>query len=164
VLTPLDTKVILVERLLVEAGGRPDAPEDSFDIDVKPSIAKNRDGWAFRISLALKMKARIAAQARFRKVEITTVGYFELPADTPEETVHQLVPLNCFAILHGFARGIVAQVTGVNPGGPFLLPTINFVELMKREAAKEEGKTDERCQPSVGSAQPAVRRRSGKPS
>ena len=69
---------------------------------------------------------------------------FELPADTSDETISQLVPMNCLAILHGFARGVVAQVTGLNDGGPFLLPTVNFVEALQKKSRKKKAAVSQR--------------------
>ena len=60
-------------------------------------------------------------------------GFFSFPPDTEEETIQKMVGLNALAVLYGIARGVVAQVTANGPHGKFILPTVNFVEMLKKK-------------------------------
>jgi hypothetical protein len=42
-------------------------------------------------------------------------------------------------MLHGILRGLIIGATGGCVGGPFLLPTVNYVEMAER---KEKQRTD----------------------
>jgi len=45
-----------------------------------------------------------------------------------------MIGLNGLVILYGTARGIVAQATANCLHGKFILPSVNFVELVKKKA------------------------------
>ena len=105
----------------------------NYDLIVEVSTRKKRDAMSFKVGLALTLKSVQGSPCRYKKLHIHLVGVFDLPEDTQEELVRQLMPLNCLAILHGFGRGVLAQVTGLNPGGPVILPAVNFVEVLKSQ-------------------------------
>ncbi len=58
-------------------------------------------------------------------------GFFSFPEGTDEETIRKMIGLNGLVMLYGAARGVVAQVTANCPHGKFVLPSRNFVELVK---------------------------------
>jgi preprotein translocase subunit SecB len=105
----------------------------SLDVDVR----KRRNQWGFRVSLDVTFKPKEGDVCRLDCVRVALVGLFHLPDDTDKELVEKLVPLNCYAILYGIARGTVAQATGMVPGGPFMLPAVNFVETLKQKKKRE---------------------------
>ena len=139
-LSPLKTEKIFLEKIDVRLAPAFEEKEESADykMGVKISVKKRPDVWAFRIGLALTMTPNDDASCRYERIAVSTVGVFSLPDDAPEDFVKQIVPLNCLAILHGFARGIVAQVTGLNDGGAFLLPTVNFHEAIMSKSKKSK--------------------------
>ena len=60
-------------------------------------------------------------------------GYFHFMPGTqisPAEK-ERMATLNGSSILLGLARGFVAQATGVSEFGKYLLPAVNFVEILK---------------------------------
>lgn len=133
----LEPKRIWLERLdirLARAGTG--AGEEDYTIDVSPKVWANKDRKSFKVRLPVTMKPAKDATCRYSKIEAVTTGVFDIAPDTPEDLVRQLVPLNCYVILYGFARGVVAQVTGLNPGGPFLLPALNFLKLLHADNAE----------------------------
>lgn len=139
ILSPLKAEHIWLERIeiAVTQGYENEGPED-YKVDVKMDVKKHEDALAWRLRLAIKLTPAPDFVCRYERIAIITMGQFELPADTPEELVRQIVPFNCVSILHGFARGVVAQVTGLNDGGPFLLPTVNFFEALKVKGGKSK--------------------------
>lgn len=60
-------------------------------------------------------------------------GYFNFKqgSDVPPADKERLVTLNGSSILMGLARGLVAQATGVSEFGKYLLPAVNFVEILR---------------------------------
>ena len=137
IISPLNTEKIWLEKIDIRLAQTYDErqPED-YRVDVKVDVMKREDAWAFRIRLSLDLTPAPARTCRYERISISTMGQFDLPSDAREEFVRQVVPLNCLAILHGFSRGIVAQVTGLNDGGPVLLPAINFIEVLKSKGRK----------------------------
>ena len=111
----------------------PDQETDSKQLTINLDFAKNPEKNEFLVTLGINLTPEgDPSHFRFQKLNVFCQGLFSLPDDTAEDLVRQLVPLNCWAILHGILRGIVAQVTGVTDKGIFLLPTVNFVEEFKR--------------------------------
>jgi preprotein translocase subunit SecB len=51
-----------------------------------------------------------------------------------------MIGLNGLSILYGVARGVVAQATANCPHGKFILPSVNFIELMKSKAKESRTK------------------------
>lgn len=133
--TPLNTRRIWLEKLDIQLSDDfADSKSEEYKIDLKIDVRQKADALDFRIALGLVLRPSGDASCRYDRIAISMIGVFDLPSDTPAEMVHQLVPYNCLAILHGFARGVVAQVTGLNDGGPFLLPTVNFVEALQKKS------------------------------
>lgn len=115
------------------------APEDlcRYDHQLEIEVRKRRGHWDFRVGLDVTFAPRKGETCRFDLLHVGLVGLFHLPDDVDESLVSTLVPLNCLAILYGIARGVVAQATGMVPGGPFMLPPVNFVEFMKKRRSRK---------------------------
>jgi len=136
-LSQLKTEKIWLEEIDIRLAKDFDekGPEE-YKIKVDIDTLKRKDSLNFRVRLAFKLTPVSGCLCRYDRISVTTMGQFSIPEDTPEDVVHRFIPLNCLAILHGFSRGIVAQITGLNDGGPFLLPTINFVDALKAQRRK----------------------------
>ena len=144
-LSPLNTQRIWLEEINVKLSPRQtDCKTEEYDMAVDIDVRKKADALSFRIGLAMKMTPSDGASCRYKRIAIKTTGIFELPEDAPEDFVKAVIPLNCLAILHGFARGVVAQITGLNRGGPFLLPTVNFMEALQHKPKKTKPAQAER--------------------
>ena len=138
-LSPLRTDRIWLEKLNVQLAadtGDESQIADDYALRVDVGVEKKSNAQSFRVSLALRLKPAEGKVCRYKQIEIKMVGIFDFPRDVPEAFVTQAVPVNCPAILHGFARGVVAQITGLNQGGPFLLPTVNFVEALESKRSR----------------------------
>jgi preprotein translocase subunit SecB len=130
-------------RLVIEAepcsnlGGGASDFQLGFDFDVEEV-----EPTAFRVLLGVHATRPDGPAAQsLQRIEVVLEGRFSVPLDTPEETVRQLVPLNCFAMLYGVARGIVAQATGLTADGCVWLPSVNFLAILQnaaREAAEAQ--------------------------
>lgn len=137
-LSPLRTQKIWLEEINVHlASDHAETETEDYAVSINIDIRKKSDALSFRIGLGMEIVPSEGAVCRYSRIAIRTIGIFELPNDAPQDFVEQVVPLNCLAILHGFARGVVAQITGLNDGGPFLLPAVNFVEALRQKQPKQ---------------------------
>lgn len=131
--SPLKTDRIWLENIHISLAPISEADcAEQYDISVGVDIRKRSDALSFMICLTMELTPSPDAHCRYSEISIKTAGIFQLPEDTPEDFVRAVVPMNCLVILHGFARGVVAQITGLNQGGPVLLPTVNFVEALQQ--------------------------------
>ncbi len=73
---------------------------------------------------------------RFKRIEIILEGQFAYAESVDEARRRQLAALNAPAILHGMARGLLASTTALCVGGPFLLPTVNYLEVARKAARR----------------------------
>ena len=122
------------ESIAIELSSHDNVPDgQTYSFDVKTNTFKNEDALTFKVHLIFHMAPADEAVCRYDKINFEVVGIFDLPDDTDMSVVQQLVPANCLAMLHGFARGVIAQITGLNPGGPIMLPSVNFVEVLDKE-------------------------------
>lgn len=60
-------------------------------------------------------------------------GFFSYNEGTEEEYIKKTLALNAPSILYGVARGIIAQVSCNYEYGKFIIPAVNFVEILKRK-------------------------------
>ena len=101
-----------------------------FDIRRNPSNTLE-----FMISLTILLNDE---EADFCEAEycilLKLTGFFVFAAGTTEETINRMIGPNGLSILYGIARGIVAQSTGNCWHGKFILPSLNFMEILKARA------------------------------
>ncbi|MBP8951578.1 MAG: protein-export chaperone SecB [Armatimonadetes bacterium] len=100
------------------------------DFDV---VTLNQERTRVRVPLALRFTAIAGKGAPFESVHIDMAGEFSATDPEEPESFRRLVPLNCLAILHGAARGLLLAATASCPAGPFVLPTVNFVAEVERK-------------------------------
>lgn len=132
ILSPLEPARIWLERLDVQfLEERPEHDSHAYDLSIEPRVWKDISGLSYKVRLDLTFAPRDDSLCSYARIQVTAVGIFNLAAETSDELRRQLIPLNCYVVLYGFSRGIVAQVTGLNPGGPFLLPAVNYIEVLR---------------------------------
>ena len=82
-------------------------------------------------------------------------GFFSFNKREDPETTAKMISLNGLSMLYGVARGIVGQATAACPHGKFILPSMNFVELLKRKASELAGDNARPETPKDNSKTPA---------
>jgi preprotein translocase subunit SecB len=118
---------------------------------VKVDLAIRRKGLGrdFMISMKLELnKGKKAFSISPYYVFLDITGYFTFQENTAPNTMDKMIAFNGPAILYGVARGVVAQVTGNGRHGKYVLPTINFVELLKKQTGKEQPARQQKKRPS----------------
>jgi preprotein translocase subunit SecB len=110
-------------------------------IKVALSIKKKGAEPEFMISMKLEVnKAKRAFEVSPYHVFLDIAGYFSFQEGTDQDTMDKMIGFNGPAVLYGVARGIVSQMTANCRHGKFVLPTVNFVELLKKQSDEKRQK------------------------
>ena len=113
-------------------------PPDAYEVDADFDLYETEDVGSHLHSLSLECIPRAGdVPRRFNRVSIVLWGVFSFDPDADQDLQDQLIPYNSIPILHGIARGLVSSATGSCPGGPFLLPIVNYVEMIERKIQEE---------------------------
>jgi preprotein translocase subunit SecB len=142
VFSPLQLKDYFLEYLQLEAN-----PQFRFgtggtyqgNVGVEFEFKKQENANIFRVDLDVSVNPtqEMFAQAPYRiKIKLQTILEFE--GSYPEDRINELLGPNGLAMAYSIARGIVGQATGTSLHGKFILPTVNFIELLKQKS--EEAK------------------------
>ena len=134
----LDINDYIVEELTIRGNDafQKAAKVQEGQIDISFNVKRKGKEPLFMISMAIelnKSKQVFASNAYYVYLKIN--GFFSFPKDTPEETMQKMIGLNGTVMLFGVARGVVAQATANGAHGKFVLPAVNFVELIKNSRA-----------------------------
>ncbi len=131
-------------RLVIEANTdvvREEGKNSEVNILVDFDVLKAKDEPRFLVPMIFKMKpGKNKKYCSFKKIEVEIDGYFRLSPEATEEEERNLIPYNCLAIIYGLMRGIIANNTGKLPGGVIILPTMNFLNVIR--AKIEENKAE----------------------
>lgn len=137
-LSPLQLSAVRLERLVLRAAAPSPAPSETEDYRVTLShreLPLTSTSGAKRLQLRVRlMPDKKESSARsFDEIDIIVSGRFSFAEDATDKHRKMLFPLAAVSVLFGFARGIVAQTTGLFPTGTFLLPPVNVVAAAKRK-------------------------------
>ena len=116
--------------------------ESHNELDVDFNIGRATTGEArfeVRLFISLNQKDEQFAQAPYR-MNLNVAGYFHFPDETEEDTIKKMIAPNGLSILYGIARGTVSHMTGCSRFGKVVLPSVNFIELIKARAGEEKAK------------------------
>jgi preprotein translocase subunit SecB len=105
------------------------------DFDVTQHADAERE---FRIEMRIRLaeKGYTADENAPYSITLDIVGYLSFAEGTSEDLMFRMIHANGASILYGIARGFVGQATGAAKYGQFVLPAVNFIELMKRRQAE----------------------------
>lgn len=96
---------------------------------VSYTVCKNR-GNEHNYKLTLEVKA--VPEGFGWNIDVEIAGLFSFPPGTGLNDMEGIVRVNGCTILYGLLRGHLASVTGAFPSGPYVLPTVNMLEVVKR--------------------------------
>ncbi len=133
--TLLNINDYVVDELTVRGNPtfRKSEKEQKGQLDIGLSFKrKHKEPRSFMISMVIEISKSKDAGANYPYyVYLRIDGFFEFSEKADEETMQKMISLNGVSVLFGIARGVVAQVTANGAHGKFILPTINFVEMIK---------------------------------
>jgi len=72
------------------------------------------------------------------RIHLKLSGFFRFDERVSEEQINGMIAHNGLSMLYGVARGTVADATATSWHGKFVLPGVNFIEVIKQKA--EAGK------------------------
>jgi preprotein translocase subunit SecB len=121
-----------------EAGGTTSGTID-IDFDISRSGETPLD---FMISLVVDINPRDEDFERGEyRIHLKLSGFFSFTEGVSEDMINSMIAHNGLSILYGVARGTVADATATSWHGKFVLPGVNFIELIKQKAeAAQKGK------------------------
>lgn len=132
-----------VDDLVMKANPKPPNVREKqsvigVDFDIK---SKHGDPLSYAIFMTLSVngKDEELENAEYR-IALRIAGYFHFEKETPKEMIGKLIAPNGLAMLYGVARGVVAQATANGRHGKFVLPSLNFIEIIQKKAKGAEKK------------------------
>jgi len=135
----LDIEEYFVEEIRVIAN--PDysgGPDHEGMVSVSFNTKRKGTEPIFMIQMVINVnKTKKAFETAAYQIVLKITGFFSFKEGTDEETIKKMISLNAPAILYSIARGIVSQTTAQSVHGKFILPTVNFVELLKKRRKKK---------------------------
>jgi len=134
---------------------RPSAGVFDVDFDVQENA---EDENTYRISMAIKVAegGYTAEENAPYSVSMDIVGYFLFALDTAEQTKARMIHLNGASILYVIARGFVGQATGAAKNGQYVLPSVNFLEMLRQRVAAESTVQQEQTSAAITAGEPTV--------
>lgn len=135
---------LIVEALSVRTNLTPPSAslhgDQPLQIDVSVDILRSGDQPRFMVPLKVRMNhGKEAFKNSGYSLDISVVGFFSFDDGLSEDHISHLIQLNAPAILYGVVRGLVAQALAMTNVGKVILPSINFVEVMRTRAARSRG-------------------------
>lgn len=130
----------IVDELTVRGNDNYQKPEREKEGEINIGFTVKRKGKEplFMLTMTIELnKSKQAFTANPYYVFLKIRGFFEFVKETDEETMQKMIGLNGLAMLYGIARGVVAQATANGAHDKFILPSMNFVELIKNSMAAE---------------------------
>lgn len=140
--SPLQLREYSLELLLVEAnanfvGGAANSYENQLNVDFDFKRDHGTKNFQVILDVDVNPAKEMFEKATYRiKIKLRTNLEFE--GDYPEEQIPNLLGPNGLAMAYSIARGIVGQATGTSLHGKFILPTVNFIEVLKAKALQKE--------------------------
>jgi preprotein translocase subunit SecB len=135
---PLNFHDYFISELTVKANPAFDSKlrqQDQIPLSVKLEIKdKKNDPKQCLLQLEYTLgnqKNNLAGCPYYISIHIS--GFFQIVNDFDENKIFELKHLNAPAILYGIARGIIAQNVASAQHGKFILPSINFLALLKQK-------------------------------
>lgn len=140
---PLDIWQYFVEELALRALAEHESDRGhSGSVGVDFEVQRNeKNPIEYRIIMRIKLaeSGYVPEENPPYSLALTISGYFRFEAGTDEPTMKRMLHVNGTSILYGIARGLVGQATGASVHGQFVLPTVNFIQILEaRERAKAE--------------------------
>lgn len=140
-ISPLQLKDYSLIQLHVEANPEfrpPQTGEYKGSFGVNFDFRRQEGSKVFRVDLNIVVNSQkeVFINSPYR-IQILLQAVLEFEGDYPEDQIPHLLGPNGLAMTYAIARGIVGQATGTSLHGKFILPTVNFVELLRKKLKSE---------------------------
>ena len=108
-----------------------------YNSAISYSVGKNQDNeYNYKLTLGVK----VIPEEFGWNIDVEIAGIFSFPEGTGLSDMEGIIRVNGCTILYGLLRGHLASVSGAFPSGPYVLPTVNMLEVVKKieESRKKE--------------------------
>lgn len=118
----------------VQQGQEADDPELGVDVG---AILRVPDDLRFLVPLTVALKwPGVGGARKPPSLRLQMAGFFSLESGTDEHQALHLISLNAPSILYGIARGIIVQSLALTAIDKYILPSVNFIEVMRQREAQ----------------------------
>lgn len=141
----IETDAAAVDHLFEKTQQESASNEIPYKLKLDERLRSAPSGSKFWLTLSIELKWPDDAFNYYKRIFVELDGVFRLPDETSEDDVAKYVPLLVRTNLLGIARGVVAQATGMFPGGPYCIPFLNMKQVdasIESETAGIEAKTE----------------------
>ena len=142
-LSQMQLKDFVVQLLHVEANPKFVLQKGNYledKLDFSFDMMERKDPKLYRINLDLSINGKDEDFAnRAYRIHVVVYVIYGFDLKMPKEDIDKLLGPNGLAMAYSIARGVLANATGSSLHGKYILPTVNFVELLK-EKASQQGK------------------------
>lgn len=119
--------------------------EEKGEINTSIGIKRKGKEPFFMIQMKIELnKSQKAFSSAPYYILLEISGFFSFVPEVDEEMINKMIGLNGPVILYGIARGVIAQATANCRHGKFVLPTVNFMEAMKKDTVQKKSKTKDK--------------------
>lgn len=144
-ISQLQLRDYVLLNLLIEANPNFKPSENKGqegDIGFKFNFKKNNEEPIFLVDMeiVLNQKEEMFKQQPYR-IRVRLQAFLEFDKTFPEKDIPNLLGPNGLAMTYSIARGIVGQATGTSLHGKYILPTMNFIEVLKSQSEKKIAST-----------------------
>lgn len=120
---------VLIEFVHTEGEPFPSGlAELSLSIDYNVAI-KADDDLRYRLSLLVSVNPKEIGM----HIDAQIDGFFLCPAEMPVPVRNGTIRVNGGTILYGLLRGQLAALSGSFPSGPYTLPTVSMLDVVRRK-------------------------------
>lgn len=131
-----------VAKIIVESNTNSIQSPDKIDeLIIDFNVLKEEGQQSFLIELFIDVnKTAKAFKGSRYKIFLKLLSVFEFSSNTSKEEIHKLLVPNGLAMAYSTSRGIIGELTANSINGKYILPSVNFMELIKRKARKSSNK------------------------
>lgn len=132
-----------VDKIYVESNTlNVQLPDDhSDDLLIDFNVFKQENEKSFLIELLIDVNKSVKAfkTSRYR-ISLKLLSVFDFSPEISEEEITKLLAPNGLAMAYSTSRGIIGELTANSINGKYVLPSVNFMELIKRKASTSKSK------------------------
>ncbi|WIJ25393.1 protein-export chaperone SecB [Devosia sp. RR2S18] len=123
------------------------AGNPAFNVQISVGVKKQSDD-TYAVELTLNAKANRETTVLFN-VELVYGGVFRLK-NVPENTVSQLLMIECPRLIFPFARQVLASVTQQGGFPPLMMEPVDFAAIYRQNLAKLAAQQGSAAAPGAG--------------
>ena len=132
-----------VDKIMVESNTQDiqSTGDESDELVIDFNVLKQENEKSFLIELFIDVNKSVKAfkGSRYR-IFLKLLSVFDFSKDTSREEITKLLIPNGLAMAYSTSRGIIGELTANSINGKYILPSVNFMELIKKKSRKLKDK------------------------